>query len=77
MTTDVLPRFTRRRIDRGEALVPLAFIFDSNPVELEHVVTVVDWTRAALQALRDLTTTLPGSNRGRASQSRRCGVASK
>ncbi len=54
MTTGVLPRFTRRRIDRSKAPVPLAFIFDSNPAQPEHVVTVVDWTSAALQALRDL-----------------------
>jgi hypothetical protein len=56
MTTDVVPRFTRRRIDRSEAPVPLAFLFDSNPAQPEHVVTVVDWTSTALQVLRDLDT---------------------
>src|SRR5882724_2614322 len=56
MTMGVLPRFTRRRIDRSKAPVPLALIFDSNPAQPEHVVTIVDWTSAALQALRDLHT---------------------
>jgi hypothetical protein len=56
MTTGVVPRFTRQRIDRSKAPVPPAFTFDSNPVEPEHVVTVVDWTGGARQALRDLDT---------------------
>jgi hypothetical protein len=50
----VLPRFTRRRIDRSKAPVPLAFVFDDSPVQLEHVVAVVDWTGDTLQVLRDL-----------------------
>lgn len=54
MTIAVLPRFTRRRIDRSKAPVPLAFVFDDSLVQPEHVVAVVDWTGSALQTLRDL-----------------------
>ena len=55
MTTAASPSFTRRRIDRSDAPVPLAFVFDGSPLQPEHAVTVVGWSAGALQVLRDLS----------------------
>jgi len=54
MTPTVAPSFTRERLDRGDTPVPLAFVFDTDPIQPEHIVTVVGWTGVALQPLRDL-----------------------
>jgi hypothetical protein len=54
MTTTVEPAYTRKRVDRGGTPTPLAFVFESDPVQPEHEVTTVAWTTSALQILRDL-----------------------
>ena len=53
MTMDA--RFSRQRV--GDAVVPMAFSFEVDPLGPEHEVTVIEWSGAALNSLYTLKET--------------------